>query len=695
MGRIWNLKKNNRGAALILVIVCVAFAAILGTSVLYYSMTNRSMKTVDEKSTENFYSAETLLDEFVSNLQKQAEDSLGKAYTKLIASVGNTDTGALRELVRDDLFEQWTGEKYTAGKRAGVQGALWSDMIPAGADTSKTNVTTYLEYVKDGAKDALGSLYIRNFSFSYMENGYLSTITTDVRVAVEFSAINLTTPVKTKGNYLDYAVIAENSINFTNGSPTIGGKVYSGNNIIVSTEGVTLNSKVVYAKGEIQTQEKAKLEISNMADVWATGIRTTRKNAQSQSIHINGNCYLSDDLTLDADNSEVEISGGNYYGYSKADSSNGSSVTINARGASLDMSGLDSLVIAGYNSLKIPEIYGAINDSNINGYSNVTEYSSGESLGFKGNQFTYLVPDEYINLKHNPITSSEVSSKDDIELVGTLPGDYFDTSNPFLIKEVKYTNTTDSLYYVYWNFSGYAGAKEYFVKSDFMKNEAAAYAKTLNLKKVLLPSKVSASGVYFSYDGSSLNYKIGNMDTKDGSILTSIRNKNHNVAYFLDENSLGASDAMTGASNTAIDNILRQVDDNGSPIDWSNKIYNYDQNFKNVGDARSNYSVVIYNGNYTMNGDTPGSTGGIVICNGNVKVERNWSGLIIAKGEVTLSQGVTLSDGSAFLETLLDSNPEIQKYFLNYPYSGGKSDDEPEEAPNRNISISLENWLKN
>lgn len=690
----WSIKQNNRGAALILVIVCIAFATILGTSILYYSSTNRSMKTVDEKSTENFYSAESLLDEFVANLQKQAEDSLGRAYTKLIASVGNTDEGALRELVRNELFEKWTGEKYTDGKVANVNGSEWFGMIPSGADTSKTNVTTYVEFVKDSEKDPLGSLYIRNFSFSYLENSYLSTITTDVRVAVEFSAINLTTPVKTKGNYLDYAVIAADSLNFPKSSPTINGKIYSGQNIVISTEDVTLNSKVVYAKGEIQTKEKAKLTISGMADVWVNGIRTTRENAQTQSIDISGNCYLADDLTLDADNSEITIKDGDYYGYSKADSSNGSSVTINARGASLDMSKLKSLTIAGYNSLKIPKIYG------VNEYSGVDEYSSGESLGFKGNQFTYLVPDEYINLKHNPITSSEVSSKDEIQVEGTLPGkekpgDFFDSSNPFLIKEIKYTNTTDSLYYVYWNFSSYAGAKEYFVKSDFANNEASAYAKALNLKKVLLPSKVSSSGVYFSYDGSSMDYSVGNLDTKDSSMLTSIQNRNHNVAYFLDENSMGSSNSVTGESNTAIDNILRTVDDKGEAIDWSDKVYNYDQSYKNVGDNKNSYAVVVKNGNFTLDSNTPGSLGGIVICSGDVTVERNWKGLIIARGKVTVNAGVTLSDGSDFLEILLDENPEIQKYFLNYPYSGGDSGEGSDEAPNRNITISLENWLKN
>ena len=48
--------RKNRGSALILVIVCMVFAGILGTSVLAASITNRDMKLVDERAKENFYS---------------------------------------------------------------------------------------------------------------------------------------------------------------------------------------------------------------------------------------------------------------------------------------------------------------------------------------------------------------------------------------------------------------------------------------------------------------------------------------------------------------------------------------------------------------------------------------------------------------------------------------------------------------
>ena len=74
--------RKNRGSALILVIVCMVFAGILGTSVLAASITNRDMKLVDERAKENFYETESGIDIFIANLQKLAEDTLGEEYSR-------------------------------------------------------------------------------------------------------------------------------------------------------------------------------------------------------------------------------------------------------------------------------------------------------------------------------------------------------------------------------------------------------------------------------------------------------------------------------------------------------------------------------------------------------------------------------------------------------------------------------------
>ena len=110
--------KKNRGSALILVIVCMVFAGILGTTVLAASVTNRDMKLVDERAKENFYETESGIDIFIANLQKMAEDTLGEEYSRMLTHYGayGGDAASIVKLqVRDSLAEELTGVKLGEG----------------------------------------------------------------------------------------------------------------------------------------------------------------------------------------------------------------------------------------------------------------------------------------------------------------------------------------------------------------------------------------------------------------------------------------------------------------------------------------------------------------------------------------------------------------------------------------------------
>lgn len=84
-------KLNNRGSAIVTVIVVIAFMAILATTVLYLSSTNYRMKREDLKTKQGFYDAETALEELRGALMVESSKACDVAYKKVASNYASTD----------------------------------------------------------------------------------------------------------------------------------------------------------------------------------------------------------------------------------------------------------------------------------------------------------------------------------------------------------------------------------------------------------------------------------------------------------------------------------------------------------------------------------------------------------------------------------------------------------------------------
>ena len=62
-------KTDNKGSALVVVIIAMAFIGILASVLMYMSLLNYQMKVNNLKAKDNFYSAETVLDEIRSYME--------------------------------------------------------------------------------------------------------------------------------------------------------------------------------------------------------------------------------------------------------------------------------------------------------------------------------------------------------------------------------------------------------------------------------------------------------------------------------------------------------------------------------------------------------------------------------------------------------------------------------------------------
>ena len=89
-------KTDNKGSAMVVVIIAMAFIGILASVLMYMSLLNYQMKANNLQAKDNFYSAETVLDEIRVHMEEQVSSSLGTAYTQIIENYDDTSVAGRR-----------------------------------------------------------------------------------------------------------------------------------------------------------------------------------------------------------------------------------------------------------------------------------------------------------------------------------------------------------------------------------------------------------------------------------------------------------------------------------------------------------------------------------------------------------------------------------------------------------------------
>ena len=174
------LKLNNTGAALVTVIVVIAFISVMVTVLLYSSGINTYMKTTDMKIKNNFYSTEIPLEQIRSLLVDVAGDAYEKTYKEAIASYAfNASSGVGNSNFNSEFVGNFQN--------------IWSTRRGAGV----SNVT-YIKSVVDSEyigsiestvidlepHETEGYLLLKGIKVRYVEDGYESVIETDYIIKV-------------------------------------------------------------------------------------------------------------------------------------------------------------------------------------------------------------------------------------------------------------------------------------------------------------------------------------------------------------------------------------------------------------------------------------------------------------------------------------------------------------------------------
>lgn len=183
MKKIKPEKMNNRGVALVTVIVVISFISVLATVILYSSGMNFAMKTTDIKTKISFYDAETAMEQLKAYFAGETSKAFQEAYTDTLKNYGNWGNGNGRESHYKTLFFQNLQTNITkelADSGCADMTAFFNSIV----DPKYAGTISFTAEAGSGAYDFSktgdGYALFKGVQISYTtDNGYTTIISTD------------------------------------------------------------------------------------------------------------------------------------------------------------------------------------------------------------------------------------------------------------------------------------------------------------------------------------------------------------------------------------------------------------------------------------------------------------------------------------------------------------------------------------
>lgn len=433
-------KDNDKGAAMLLVISVIAVISILVITLLSVTLITLRMKVTQMRSQENFYDAESLLDDINVGLQKRVADAAGTAYTFTLEHYSEANAQA-RQSNFVTMFEK----------------ELLKNNPPSGQSLVDTaNSTMYAKlYNKDALKDMVsadvvghaknweveaaggtnanvlnldstaGTYTFKNVRVTFIDqDDYMSVIQTDIVITcppIDFNQ-TATSPL----DLTSFILVANEQSQISGGEINVAGSAYLGTDDEtasrcaadyrtgkVTFSSVGDNTRLIVG-GTMYASQGADVVVEGPCTTWAKnvdvdnasvglGLAGTDSNGAALPA---GTTYLSNDISM-GNSSSVRAAGelvaygtlGNsayVYGTAAVDANPAaysSAILINGKDTTLDLNGLDSFIIAG--NAYVNAERNSISQS-VNRLGNNKNVPMGESIAMKSDQRAYMVPAKYI-----------------------------------------------------------------------------------------------------------------------------------------------------------------------------------------------------------------------------------------------------------------------------------------------------------
>ena len=420
------IRRDNRGSAIVMVVIALSFIGILGVTVMWISLSNYRMKENDSSNKQGFYTAESVLEQIKIGLQGDASKASAAAYSVVMQNFSEWN-----EDQRQSMFQQEFKKNLVAilSDGTGTTNHYSVDHLASFIDgnlhisTDSTDKGDPIRYLTGST--VIGDYEVASGSAAYLmiedieleftdDEGYYSNITTDIMInapATSFMDTSTLPPI------FKYALIADTGVEVGEGSLSVKGSMYAGEEGIRTNKNINVNdASYTVTKGplDIGFGDETIDVVSNV--MYASDIKIRNAN-----LVVNSNTRVADDLTLNGTTPKVTLSG-TYTGFgdSMTDTAQSSAILINGLKANVNMNGLNNLIVAGHSFVGTSKAQEAGIQTSDEGEDwstlsgNNLDVMMGESISVKGNQLAYLIPDDCIGVKgsktmvgKNPLTYAE------------------------------------------------------------------------------------------------------------------------------------------------------------------------------------------------------------------------------------------------------------------------------------------------
>ena len=771
MGKVlFKSKKNNSGSTIVIVLLMTSFVLILSTLITTTTMINLRMKMASSQSTKSFYTAEEAVDEVRAALGVISVECFNTAYeeelTKLY-STNSTGTTVNNKEANQQMRQKYTKDLlnkmqlfngvpnadtkidfYLARPTGSFTIASWT------ADDTQVDekkiytsfISTLNNYIEDNTKLSVEKVTKITFDVSgvdplysyavgfydcvvkYLDNsGNYSYITFNGAVGMPDIEIDFKNDDKVGTLcFADYSLVGNGGIILPkNASATISGSAYAGTGSSTKGTALTINEGASLTMaggyfvcgGNIEANNNSGFSANNTS-LWAKNINVADGvTINSSSATLN----LQDDLTVDGENSEVNINGSFFgFGYEEGNLAKqrpnySSAIIVNGLNSHIAFGSIGQLYVAGRAYIK---------------FSDDRAYATGESSAVNINQEIYMIPKKLLtNGSKNPSAlndsaASGVSFTCDINANNFFAYDllaselyesrnaYFDTDGNLVDESTLETDSTTNLI---TDSDIRANSKTYYYfkfKDDYARNKYANLILDDTAFDTYIDERVNALGLSGTSESNYRNNAeklreqvINAKNSFKGLTNSSITGVSINTPGTFSQITSSTSGTLSAAEqkikymstdralrydvlNKILANPLKSDDESGwyaSRADLQNDLssrnpakynsinlsnYTLGDVFGNIVNEQgleellrsgtgptysyprftdnSNYAVYLLNNSdptETLKISTVGFTSGLVVCTGNVDVDVSFSGVILAKGKITVYSGCTVSNG--------------------------------------------------
>ncbi|UOO37221.1 hypothetical protein IZU99_08135 [Oscillospiraceae bacterium CM] len=682
--KIRRLLCDNRGSAIISVLVTMAFVIILAAILLYMSLVNMQMKKLDREGKAVYYDAEAAANEIRTGIQGAVSEAISDAYTEVLVNYNSTDEtqrkttfqtaylNSLKETLAlpDDSFSLYDPEAFLSYV------------------TEKTRVTlTGTVMTTQSADGWVTSVTFKDLTVTYSSvNGYVSSVTTDIRIEMPPTAFQPSQLAL--ASLPNFAVIAETALQQTtsSGALSLTGSVYAGA-LNTSNNGNTLsirNASNFVCAGTVTIQNSAAVNFNVNSSLWARDIDLDTGGI----IRTYGNAYIANDLNLHGDGTEAILSG-RYYGYGSSSSNpdESSAIVINGKHTLLDMSALSVLTLAGHSFV---------------------DYTSdnvlmGQSISVKSDQLVYLVPAACLTAGiTNPYQIQTDPGNATLQSYVSVTQPIFPNGNSLSTYGVAATDiqcirkligqggNTVTLVYFCIRFPSVERANAYF-KDYYAANSTALgkYTAVYTNGITLMDNAIkNISGEAYTFNAGLA--QVLNRTAFSSTPISELPGSFENLCVTLSKSVPGGGEASP---------FEYYLDETQMAAVSGTTTYSKDGDVRVIVTNASNYNV----------SQAPGTVN-LILSTGNVTVDRDFSGLIIARGTVELQANVTANsaavssalqalrsskDGTGYYLYLNQENIKLPNNDDDTPTPDTGSGDESAALWDLNNLVVFYNWRKN